>query len=64
MKPKLRWKLQYQVQNSFQERSVRAFERDAQKKRDPKLYARKDEIRDIAEAWVVEIMERIAAYDQ
>ena len=29
MKPKLRWNLQYQMQNSFQERSVKAFERES-----------------------------------
>lgn len=35
MKPKLRWNLQYQVQNSFQERPIMAFERNAQKRREP-----------------------------
>ena len=31
MKRKLRWNLQHQVQNSFQERPVMAFKRNAQK---------------------------------
>lgn len=38
MKHKLRWNSQFQMQNSFQERSNMAFERDAPKRRAPQLY--------------------------